>query len=83
MVSPVPLPLSRVSSGSKAMVVGLAGGREFQTRLLGMGLNVGCEISVIRACGGDSGPALVAVGASRLAIGHGMAAKVMVRLARR
>ena len=80
MTPPVPLPLSRVPSGNKVRVVGLAGGREFQTRLLGMGVNVGCEISVIRAA--EGGPALVAVGSSRLAIGHGMAAKVMVRLAR-
>lgn len=70
-------PLSRMPEGTKATVVRLAGGREFQNRLVSMGLNIGCELEVVHG-GGRGGPTLVAVGQTRLAIGYGMARRVMV-----
>ena len=70
--------LDQLKLGEKAQVVALAGGRAFQNRLVGMGLNVGSPVELIRASNGRGGPALVATGGTRLAIGHGMASKILV-----
>lgn len=43
-----------------------------------MGLQVGHRLRVMRGCGGLFGSALVAVGETRLVIGHGMARKILV-----
>lgn len=45
-------------------------------RLLGMGLNVGSEISVIRK--GSPGPCVIGAGDARIANGAGMALNIMV-----
>lgn len=70
-------PLSHVRPGVTATVIGLLGGRGFQSRLVNMGLNVGVEVRVLHGGNGD-GPALVATGQTRLALGRGMAHRVMV-----
>ena len=49
-----------------------------QHRLLSMGLNVGAEIEVLRTPGGSTGPTLVSVGGTRLAVGRGMADRIAV-----
>ncbi|MGB2822683.1 MAG: FeoA family protein [Phycisphaerae bacterium] len=71
-------PLSRVPVGRKAIVVALAGGGGLQNRLISMGLKTGCEVRVIRGGAGTWGPILVALGEARLAIGRGMADRIMV-----
>jgi len=71
-------PLSRLCAGQTARVASLGGGREFQARLVSMGLLVGSRVKVIRAGGGARGAALVALGPMRLGIGRGMAEKIMV-----
>lgn len=73
-------PLSKVPSGHRARIVALAGGRQFQARLLNMGLNIGFEVNVIHSGNGRGGPTLVASKGTRLAIGHGMAEKIMVSM---
>jgi len=73
-------PLSRVPPGRSATVVALAGGRAFQSRLVSMGLNVGCGVTVIRSSNPSGGPTLIAMGGTRLAIGYGMAEKIMVSM---
>ena len=70
--------LNQLKPGEKAQVVALAGGRSFQDRLVGMGLNVGSPVELIRSPNGRGGPALVAIGETRLAIGHGMVSKIIV-----
>ncbi len=70
--------LDQLKSREKAFVVALIGGRSLQNRLISMGLNVGSPVEVIRPANGNSGPALVAAGDARIAIGRGMAAKIMV-----
>lgn len=47
-----------------------------QERLISMGMWPGSEIEVIRR--GDPGPFIVAIGEARMAIGTGMAQKIMV-----
>ena len=71
-------PLVHIPAGTKATVVALAGGRQFQHRLVSMGLNVGLEIEVIHSSDGRGGPTLLATGETRLAIGQGMAEKILV-----
>jgi Fe2+ transport system protein FeoA len=71
------LPLSRLPAGAAATVVSLAGGRQFQSRLVSMGLTVGCGLTVLRSSG-SGGPALIATGTTRLAIGRGMADRILV-----
>jgi len=70
------IPLTMVLSGKKVKIVSLAGGRGMQERLISMGLRPGAEIEVMRR--GAPGPFIVAVGEARLAIGAGMAQKIMV-----
>ncbi len=71
------IPLTETSGGSRATVIALRGGGDFQQRVIGMGLFVGCEVKVL--IGGDGGRLLLAVGDTRISMGHGMAEKVMVR----
>ena len=70
-------PLSSLCQGQKAKVVSLAGGHAFRQRVLGMGLRVGRDIEVIGGAG-RGGPVVVAAGDTRLAVGQGMAEKIMV-----
>jgi Fe2+ transport system protein FeoA len=78
-----PGPLSGLRAGQTARVVCLGGGREFQARLVSMGLLVGSQVTVIRAGGGTRGATLVALGPTRLGIGRGMAEKIMVAVEHR
>ncbi len=74
--------LDELSNGSKARVIALRGGREFQHRIQSMGLSMGSEISVMQnnSDEGEQGGVVVRVGDTRLMIGHGMAQKVVVRV---
>ena len=72
------MPLAMLSSGQRARIVYLSGGRGLQARLVGMGFGPGSEIEVIYR--GAPGPFLVAAKETRLAIGQGMAYKIMVEL---
>lgn len=68
--------LTALRAGARARVKELAGGESFRGRAMSMGLIPGCEVQVVR--GGGFGPVVVAVGGARLAVGHGMARRVMV-----
>ena len=70
--------LDEIAPGQRAVIVALSGGRDFQSRLLSMGLRVGQDVRLI--CGGNhaTGPALIAAGETRLARGTGMARKILV-----
>lgn len=70
--------LNQLDPGEKAYVVTLAGGRSFQNRLVGMGLNVGSLVELLRTPNGRGGPALIATGGTRLALGARMASKIIV-----
>ena len=73
---PVKLSLSEVKKGQAVRIVRVCGGRGFQSRLMGLGLRRGMEVEVLRNPG--RGPCLIAVRHSRIALGRGMAAKVLV-----
>jgi Fe2+ transport system protein FeoA len=70
--------LSELPAGARGRVTGFQGGREFQNRVISMGLNVGSDFEIIHTAGRRAGPVLVARGPTRLAIGHGMADKIEV-----
>ncbi len=73
-----PRPLNQLPAGRTARVDALTGGRNFRARLVAMGLNVGSRVKVIRGSDGSGGPTLIALGPTRLAIGRGMAARILV-----
>ncbi len=73
------MPLAMAGTGQKVWVHSLAGGRGMEQRLASMGLNVGSEVEVISK--GHSGPVIVATGNTRMAIGSGMAHKIIVSTA--
>jgi len=73
--------LCDVEGGRKVVIVALRGGPGMQRRAAGMGLHIGCEVTVMQHGGGAGGGEAVAIrsGETRLALGHGMACKILVR----
>jgi Fur family ferric uptake transcriptional regulator len=68
------MPLSMAASGEKLKVERLIGGCEIRHRLTAMGLSTGDEIETIS----NYGPIIINVKGSRLAIGRGLAQKIIV-----
>ena len=62
--------------GHEAKIVQLAGGHGLRYRLASMGLKPGIRVKMMATRG--HGPARIATGDARMAIGHGMARKIMV-----
>ncbi len=69
-------PLRMAGEGERLKISSLVGGKNFQGRIFGMGLNVGAEIDILRNVG--NGPVLIALNGSRLFLGGGMARKINV-----
>jgi len=72
------MPLVMVSEGEDARLVAVYGGLHLRRRLADLGLNIGMTVRVVR--NDPHGPVILAVKDSRLALGLGMAHKVMVEL---
>jgi Fe2+ transport system protein FeoA len=72
-------PLTMVKSGQPVRLVEITAGQRLRRRLTELGLIPGTELKVMQANGG---PLLLAVHDSRLALGRGMAHKIMVEEAR-
>jgi ferrous iron transport protein A len=70
------LPLAFLPPGREVVVRGLAGGRGMRRRLTDMGIAPGAKVRVVRNDG--HGPLLMALGEARLAVGRGVALKIMV-----
>ena len=69
------IPLAFVGAGQSARVDDFAGGWGLRRRLAGMGMREG---SVVRVISVGPGPVIVCCGETRLALGHGMAGRIMV-----
>jgi ferrous iron transport protein A len=69
--------LSNLAPGEIGIVHGLTGGRDFSSRLAGLGLTPGGEVTVMQNFG--HGPIIVLVRSTRIALGRGEAMKVQVR----
>ena len=70
------MPLAMASPGEVVRVAGIRAGWGLTRRLADMGLLPGTEVRVISSQ--RPGPVLVEVKGSRLALGHGMAQRIMV-----
>lgn len=70
------MPLLMAPLGKRVKIFSLGGGRGMQERLISMGLGPGSEIEIIRK--GAPGPFIIAAKEARLAIGMGMAQRIMV-----
>ena len=69
--------LDQIDPGMRAVVSELRGGREFASRLAGMGISVGSQIKVLQ--NPAHGSLLVLVRDTRIALGRGVAAKILVK----
>jgi len=69
-------PLTMIPPGNKVRIISLDGGRGMQERLVSMGLGPGSKIEIIKK--GAPGPFIVALKDCRLAVGTGMAQRIMV-----
>ena len=73
--------LDRLDPGTRAVVSELRGGRGFASRLAGMGISVGCQIEVLQ--NPAHGSLLVLVRDTRIALGRGVASKILVTVSDR
>ncbi|MBN2468130.1 MAG: ferrous iron transport protein A [Deltaproteobacteria bacterium] len=72
-----PLPLTMTVPGQSVTIVSINGGRGMKMRLYSMGLTPGVRLRVLS--NGAPGPFLLAVRDFKVALGYGMAQKIMVR----
>ncbi|MCK4598937.1 ferrous iron transport protein A [Candidatus Bipolaricaulota bacterium] len=70
------MPLSMVSSGELVQVIAINAGRGLRRRLASMGLTPGVQVRVINSQ--RPGPVVLDLKGSRLALGHGIAHRIMV-----
>jgi len=68
--------LSRAKAGETVTVIALGAGWGLQRRLADMGLTPGVKVKVIRS--GRPGQVVIEVRGSRMALGHGVTAKILV-----
>ncbi|HIE22813.1 MAG TPA: ferrous iron transport protein A [Candidatus Korarchaeota archaeon] len=64
-----------IREGKKARIVDIFGGRGIVRRLMEIGLSPGSEVMVIR---NSLGPMIIEVRGVRLALGRGLASKILV-----
>ena len=79
-VSTNPPPLTSLDSlpvGSRARIAAIQGGRNLHRRLMGLGLRVGAEVDVLHHRGRG---VVVASAGNRIALGGGVAEKLMIEL---
>ncbi len=71
------LPLSQAKAGDRVLVAQLQGGRRLCSRLADMGIIPGAVLCVVQSI--CAGPAIISIRGERMALGQGMAEKVLVR----
>jgi Fe2+ transport system protein FeoA len=71
------LSLAQTRQGQQCKIVGISGGVEVQTRLASLGILPGQDIEIIQA--GGKGPVLALVKGAKVALGHGVSHKILVR----
>ncbi len=69
-------PLSELQPGQEGIVRALRGGHGFISRLAALGFTPGAPLVVVRNAG--SGPLIVSIRGSRVALGRGEAAHVLI-----
>ncbi|NJE10571.1 FeoA family protein [Thermococcus sp. MAR1] len=71
-------PLSFLNEGAKARIVQIVGGKGVFARLTALGLVPGREVRVVR--NQMAGPLIVAVDDTQIALGRGLAMKILVEV---
>ena len=71
-------PLLMAGEGDRVRIVSLKGGRNFRSRLSGIGLNAGSDIEIIQNSFG--GKMLISFEGTRLFLGGGMAQRIDVTI---
>ena len=69
------IPLSMVEENKLVRIVRIAGGRGFVSKLMNMGINEG---EIIKVLNNTSGPMVISLGNSRIALGRGASFKIFV-----
>ena len=72
------VPLTMVAHGDSATLLSIQAGRGLTRRLADMGLVPGTTVRIVNSQ--MSGPVLIEVKGYRLALGHGIAQKIMVAI---
>jgi ferrous iron transport protein A len=67
--------LTMAIPGQELTLIDINGGRGIRSKLYSMGLVPGVKLSVV---GGNGGPIMIALNDTRLALGRGMAEKIIV-----
>ena len=70
-------PLNEIAIGDTARVIEIQGGKNMTRRLMGLGLKVGSSVTVLHRRGEG---VVVGEGGNRIAIGGGVANRVMMQL---
>lgn len=68
--------LSRVDTGKNVILIDIEGGMGVRSKLYSMGLVPGVKLTVLNQ--NVAGPIMIAIKNSRVAIGHGIAQKIIV-----
>ena len=76
METAVTRPLSEVTEGQTVNIIRIDGGRGLRVRLTTLGLLPNTRVTVIH--NGRSGPFVISVKKSKMALGRGMVDKIMV-----
>lgn len=73
------IPLTEMEAGTKGSVIGVEGGKGLRMRLDALGIHPGVKITKVS---GQlmRGPIIVRVGSTQIAIGFGMATRVIVEV---
>ena len=73
------LPLTELATGQTAIIISLEGGHGSEQRLRSLGIREGQRIQKISRIG-KIGPVVVVVDRTQVAVGHGMARKILVQV---
>ena len=74
----MPVTLDQMKKGSRGRIVSVLGGRGVAVKLSAQGLNPGMKVEKVSALRG--GPVVVRVGRTQVALGLGLARKVLVEV---
>ena len=69
--------LTQIKEGKTVKVVEINGGQQFQKKIDAIGLRIGSKITKVSAQM-LNGPITIKIGSTKLALGHGMAKKIIV-----
>ena len=72
------MPIRQAPKNTDLKIVALLGATHFVRRLAELGLGLGSIIQIVQAQG--FGPVIIEVSGSRIALGHGMTDKILVKL---